>query len=81
MDQKNEKTGNLAPEQMEKVSGGSTPENDGSTINPQPIHALDGYKCPGKGCGWALKFVGGKLYRCTNPQCPLFAVNQYPAGQ
>lgn len=46
-----------------------------------PNYAMDSFMCPGKGCGKALQCVGGKMYRCVNPLCPLFAIDQFPAGQ
>lgn len=81
--EKNQKNNELTRDQMEKVSGGdilSDIDSDGN-INPLPIKSLDGYKCPGDGCNWPLKFIGGKVYRCTNPRCPLFARDQFPAGK
>ena len=46
-----------------------------------PNYAMDSFMCPGKGCGKALQCVDGKMYRCVNPLCPLFAIDQFPAGQ
>ena len=76
MDKKNENTSNLTQEQMEKVSGGGNFDSTGGIDL-----FLNGHTCPGEGCGQALKRISGKLYRCTNPQCPLFALDQFPAGK
>ena len=81
MEKKNEKS-NLTQEQMEKAAGGGIlPESDINHLNPMPNYAMDSFMCPGKGCGKALQCVGGKMYRCVNPLCPLFAIDQFPAGQ
>ena len=80
MEKKEEKTNELTREQMEKATGGEILTDTGSNPGPAPINSMETFKCPGNGCGQALKYIGGNLYRCTNPLCPLFALDQFPAG-
>ena len=85
MEKKDEKLSSLTLEQMEKVSGGGDPCNPDESF-PGGDDGLNCFFCggtqlDGSPCGRSLEQVSGKMYRCTNPQCSKFALNQYPAGQ
>ena len=70
MYKENEMIIELTKMQMEKVSGGQG--------------GIDCYCCSGtedeKACGWPLRRISGKLYRCTNPLCSMCGIDQFPAG-
>lgn len=93
MEKKDEKLSSLTLEQMEKVSGGGNPDIQDciSSSGEDGLNCFygDGLNCfycggtqfDGTPCGRSLEQITVRMYRCTNPQCSKFSLNQYPAGQ
>ena len=85
MDKQNEKTNELTREQMGQISGGEELLFEKRRELLSRSQGTDCFYCPGtllptnERCGRVLQQVSGKLYRCTNPHCRLFTLDQYPS--
>ena len=84
MKTQNENTSNLTRDQMEKVTGGGDirTTDDGTNFGSDGLNCFccTGTRVDGTPCGQPLEHISGRLYRCTNPLCNLFAKDQYPGG-
>lgn len=82
MDKQNEMITELTPAQMEKVSGGGATydPSDGLPAEGDGLNCFycSGTQLDGTPCGKPLEQVSGTLYRCTNPKCRKFTLDQYP---